>query len=285
MKNMKALLKLLGVISLTTVATSSIVACDYGSSKEMTAQVKKDFGFLDNDNNSLIRLDTSKEAQTGTLKWSADKLNSITADNLLESGDIFNKAKSSDSADFLVNVLKMKSTSGVGKERTFSHNDARSINLKIKSFLPNIVKVNTNDYELKNGTILIVFEQNEELLSDTFSLDISEKLSRFSASNKLPDIDEFGLSAFTDIPEIKVGQPKSQLPIGTNLTPYLKYENGWNKTLRSLTTLLNFDESELKILVSQISDETGNFVQGDTIKIKISIGEVVFAIEYTLTVS
>lgn len=68
MKNIKTLLSLLGTISLSIGATSSVVAC--GGGKETTSesthkpnniikmdtQVKKDFYFLDENNNSTISL-------------------------------------------------------------------------------------------------------------------------------------------------------------------------------------------------------------------------------------
>lgn len=56
MRSMKTLLRLLGAVSLTTVAASSVVACGKDKVKNMDTQVQKDFGFLDADGKSTIKV-------------------------------------------------------------------------------------------------------------------------------------------------------------------------------------------------------------------------------------
>ncbi|TLF26226.1 MAG: hypothetical protein FCO83_01915, partial [Spiroplasma sp. WSS] len=112
MKSMKTLLRLLGAVSLTTVAASSVVACGGDKDKNMNTRVQKDFGFLDTNGNSLVKLKINVDSNKKLATWKSDELVGITADKLLNSGGASAKAKSADAANFLVDVLKLKAESG-----------------------------------------------------------------------------------------------------------------------------------------------------------------------------
>ncbi|WP_338973918.1 hypothetical protein [Spiroplasma endosymbiont of Tricholauxania praeusta] len=82
MKNMKTLFKLMTAVILTTVSTSSLIACQSDDNLKMNIQVQKDFNFLDSNNNSTIKLDIYQNNITKLTKWNSIQLNNITASNL-----------------------------------------------------------------------------------------------------------------------------------------------------------------------------------------------------------
>ncbi|WP_338986240.1 hypothetical protein [Spiroplasma endosymbiont of Thecophora atra] len=134
MRNIKTLLKLLGAVSLSTVAASSVVACGGGANpnptptKEMDVQVKKDFGFLDA--NSLVKLSIDINATSKLASWKSEQL-AITATALLKGDTGEQKAKSNDAANFLVNVLKIEAKTGEGENRIFEVKKTNEISINV----------------------------------------------------------------------------------------------------------------------------------------------------------
>lgn len=282
MINIKILLRLLGTFSLTTVLSTSVIACynDPDKNKIIMIQVWKDFGFIDSEGNSLVDLHTTIDNETKLAKWQSDSLTwGVAASNLLLTDDNLTKAKSVDSSNFLVDILKLKAESGVGADRLFKRIDADLIKLKIKEYLPKIIKnSNNSNYKIDGGTISIKFVKDNIQLGKDYSLNIygsTKNIIQWPLSIKLDD--------FNNIPEFLEGKPKSSFPVDKDLTQFFKFSEVKGKQIKSFVDLIK--QGELKFKVSEAADGSGNFAKGDIIKIKISIGEVTFSKQrYELTI-
>ncbi|MBP1525334.1 MAG: hypothetical protein H9Q65_01840 [Spiroplasma ixodetis] len=282
MKNIKTLFKLMTAVILTTVSTGSLIACQSDDILKINMQVQKDFNFLDSNNNSTIKLDIYQNNITKLTKWNSIQLNNITASNLLENDSETTKAKSADAANFLVDILKLKAVSGQGKYRLFKHSDTQSIKMKVKSYSPIInKKIDHTDYIITGGTVTIFFLKNNKQLSDNYLLNILSKPNDGLVLPKLPTTSNVSLNNFNDIPEFKIGQPKSKLLVDTDLTNYLKspiYSLG-----ERIADLMKQGD-HFKVKVSKSVNDGTYFAKGDVIKVKFSIGEIQFNSEYTLTI-
>lgn len=289
MRNMKTLLRLLGAVSLSTVAVSSVVACGGGDKIiNMDTQVAKDFGFLDVDGKSKMKVKLLTTTMNIFLGWRLNISEKITADSLLQNGGESAKAKSSQSADFLVNVLKLNPTGGTGADRTFKHIDAQQIDAVGRDFSPTIDKKSDNsDYVVTGGKFNIIFEKgtgdNTITLGEKYLLDILGDQNNGVVLSVLPQLSSITLADFNAISGFIAGQPKSAFPVDTDLTQYFKTDTTSGKIVKKITDLIK--PGYLKIKVSQGASGTGNLAPGDFIKIKISIGEVTFTTQYTLTIT
>ncbi|WP_342266277.1 hypothetical protein [Spiroplasma endosymbiont of Villa modesta] len=287
MRNIKTLLKLLGAVSLSTVAASSVVACGGGANpnptptKEMDVQVKKDFGFLDTNANSLVKLSIDINATSKLASWKSEQL-AITATALLKGNTGEQKAKSNDAANFLVNVLKIEAKTGEGENRIFEVKKTNEISINVQSYSPAISKKAGNaDYVVTGGTLIFNFQKNDKSLGDNFSLDILGQSDQGLVTSILPTT--ISNANFESIPGFVAGEPKSKFPVDTDLTQYFKTTELEGKTVKSIADLIK--QGALKIKVSEAAEGTGNFVKGNTIKVKISIGDIQFATEETLFIS
>lgn len=174
MKNIKNLLKLLAITILTTVVTSSIIGCQTNHTLTLNNQVQKDFNWLDVNNKSTINLTIYQDNISKVTIWNCMQLTTITANNLLINNDNeITKAKSPESANFLVNTLKLNATNKQEKNKTFKHSDAQKIKMKVKTYSPLISKnANHTDFIINGGTVTIYFEKNGQRLSDDYLLTI-----------------------------------------------------------------------------------------------------------------
>lgn len=279
---MKTLLKLLTAITLTIVTTSSASGCQVNNPLTMNIQVQKDFNFLDANNNPTINLEIYQNNINKITKWNSIQLTNITANNLLTNNDDeTTKAKSTEAADFLINILKLKPTNVQEKNKTFKHSDAQNIIMKVKTYSPLITKnSNHNDYVINGGTVMIYFAENGKRVSSDYSLNILANPNNGIVANKLPIAAAVTLADFNDIPEFKIGQAKSKILVNDDLTNYLKTTiYSWGERIADL--MKQGDHFKVKVSENEVNNKS--FVKGDIIKIRFSIGEIQFRTEYTLT--
>ncbi|WP_252319755.1 hypothetical protein [Spiroplasma endosymbiont of Lariophagus distinguendus] len=155
----------------------------------------------------------------------------------------------------------------------------------LKNF-KNVVKekkfhIFNTDYVVTGGTLIFNFQKNDKSLGDNFSLDILGQSDQGLVTSILPTA--ISNANFESIPGFVAGEPKSKFPVGTDLTQYFKTTESEGKTVKSIADLIK--QGALKIKVSEAAEGTGNFVKGNTIKVKISIGDIQFATEETLFIS
>ncbi|WP_338960831.1 MULTISPECIES: hypothetical protein [unclassified Spiroplasma] len=154
--------------------------------------------------------------------------------------------------------------------------------MKVKSYSPIInKKIDHTDYIITGATVTIFFEKNNKQLSDNYLLNILSKPNDGLVLPKLPTTSNISLNNFNDIPEFKIGQPKSKLLVDTDLTNYLKspiYSLG-----ERIADLMKQGD-HFKVKVSKSVNDGTYFSKGDVIKVKFSIREIQFNNEYTLTI-
>lgn len=287
MRSMKTLLRLLGAVSLSTVAASSVVACGdkpKDKAKDFDAKVSQNLGLTDADGKGLISPtmnfdDTDKSKVT----WEIN-LNSIKLESLVGSDK---KAKDKESFIFLKDVLNIKIDSGTKLEDAI-FNDTQikaatitvsDINVDLK---PNEKK---NDFYVKNGSYNIMFTNGT---TKTAKYKIGTKLG--SENDTIGVIGNKGLPVYkTDFnsifqDEFKVGQSVKNFIVGSDLTSMLDSTKDNIKKIFGIQKLVN-SGGTLKLLVTNNSVTTDTFAINDKINVRIKIGEVSIFAGAELTVN
>lgn len=160
MRSMKTLLRLLGAVSLTTVAASSVVACG-SKAPEIHVDVAKLLDWYDAQGKSKINQKLNKDDTVGQEKYSiiADdsliKLPELFKTKLLIQGSATDKFKAKNTeATKLLSDLGFKSGS---ESKDYSTDDVTKITAliaKVTSSTPGKIKENTQkiDFNVENGT-------------------------------------------------------------------------------------------------------------------------------------
>lgn len=160
MRSMKTLLRLLGAVSLTTVAASSVVACG-SKAPEIHVDVAKLLDWYDAQGKSKINQKLNKDDTVGQEKYSiiADdsliKLPELFKTKLLIQGSAADKFKAKNTeATKLLSDLGFKSGS---ESKDYSTDDVTKITAliaKVTSSTPGKIKENTGktDFNVENGT-------------------------------------------------------------------------------------------------------------------------------------
>ncbi|WP_342276451.1 hypothetical protein [Spiroplasma endosymbiont of Nebria brevicollis] len=179
MRSMKTLLRLLGAVSLTTVAATSVVACgNNDSTKILNNKVSQNLDLTDTDGKGLKAI---------MLNWDKDKpyfsikSNDILTTKLLEgdatTGDA--KAKDKESFDFLKSVLQQKLKSGTTfEDGTFDAAEVVKIKYKFSNIKISTAKfVEPNDEAkliVNDGAYNLQFfkEDNKTSLGDKYQIKV-----------------------------------------------------------------------------------------------------------------
>ncbi|WP_375317752.1 hypothetical protein [Spiroplasma endosymbiont of Virgichneumon dumeticola] len=281
MASMKTLLRLLGAGVLTTVAATSVVACGPNNpGTAMEAKVSENFGFTDNKGVSTV--ETKVVVTTDVASWSSTQLTGITADKLLTTGgNTADKAVSVGAGDFLVNVFKLTVVAGTGADRTFNHADATPIIMSVKTWSPTIAKKGTDDYAVNGGTTVVQFKKGTDQLGVDYTLNILAKPNDGIIQSLLPATAGITLSNFNTIANFAAGKPKTGITVGQDLVSNFKVDATPGKGIKSIVDLIK--QGALAVKVTEVNAAETNFANSDTLKVKISIGTITFATEYTLT--
>lgn len=276
MRNIKTLLRLLGAVSLSTVAASSVVACgggDNDSTKLLNGKVSQNLKLTDT-NGKGLRLPTINVDYTDKSKvtWKIDET-SIKINELVKNDK---KAKDKESFDFLKDILKIKIDSGTKLEDTiFNETELNAVIITISDInvdlKPN--KIN-NDFYIANGSYNIMFTNGD---TQTNKYKIVTKLMSKNDKNdfiynifpkQLTNID-FN-STFQN--EFKIGQPVSKFQVGINLASKL----GTTDNAKEILGFQKLIKINVNILVSKNDKTEGNFTTNDKIQVQFTFNEVKF---------
>lgn len=180
MRNMKVLLKLLGAVSLSTIASSSVIAC-CTKIPESSFDIAKLLGWSDTDGKSLINQKLNYDNTANKEKYSIivdDSLIRPTAlfkTKLLIQGSVLGKFKAKDGQSAKL-LLDLGFKSG-NKNKDYSDADVTSItslSAVIKTNNPGKIKKNgITDFKITGGTCQIEIKNNDTLLK-TFSIKTKE---------------------------------------------------------------------------------------------------------------
>lgn len=153
--NMKILLRLLGAGVLTTVAATSVVACDDKPTPgtAMNAKVSQDLKLTSADGKGLIKAEI-RVPTPSTPAWSTDLNTTDLATNLVTGATGQVAGKDDDSTNFLKDVLKLTAD----KDNKFKFEDVKAIVAKVSAIKPTIGSNKAkNDYIVTGGTYIIQF--------------------------------------------------------------------------------------------------------------------------------
>lgn len=283
MRTMKTLLRLLGAVSLTTLAASSVVACCGDKAKNLDSKVAQNLKLIDNKGKGLVSPTINVDAtDKSKVTWKID-LNAIKVEILVQSDK---KAKDKESFDFLKNVLKIKIDSGTKLE------DAIFNNAQLKAATITFSDINVdlkpikikNDFYVKNGSYNIMFTNGT---TKTAKYKIVTKLGSENdltgvLKNNIFSIEKTDFnSAFQG--EFKVGESVNKFQVNKNLISMLDNSKDNVKKIFGIQKLVN--SGTLELIVTKNDKTTGNFTTNDKITVSFKIGEVMIPLTKELEVN
>lgn len=286
MQSMKKLLSAFAALSFVTVAGISTVACnscntDKGkASASMDAKVLEDLGLFDKDGKSLV--EAKLTVTDATASWGSDQLSGITASKLLNPE---NKAKTESSFNFLTGVLKLEATGdGAWDAKTFDKAKADKITLTSVSVNPTL-KAITDDYAISGGKAEVQWKQDNTNLGTQYGVDLkaNEKVGVVKANlpTQLSLTEDFDTTK-GPLAGFAIGKPKSGITNGTDVTSNFKTDSEKGKQVKAIADKIG---QALKVTIEEVNSPGPDFDSGDSLKLKISLGEVKFSTEYTLTLA
>ncbi|WJG70359.1 hypothetical protein [Spiroplasma ixodetis] len=278
--NMKNILRLMGALTLTTAATTSVVACGDKAGVAMNVKVSKQLGLTDENGEGVqtASLDTTVK---DNVTWTIDALKTpIKASALLKhDGSAANQA----CADFLTGKLKQTATDG-----KFNKEELDKITGAVTDFKPELAKMDDGkDYAITGGTFNFQFKKGEEALGDVYGIKLKTDktkgvivtaLTAIAAEIKIPDTDVATNSKimFADGTKIPETAKKPGEPI------LIKGESDQVKQFTALNTL-----TALKIgaNLGTITAAGDAWAAGDKLEITYKTGDVTFEAKTELTLA
>ncbi|WP_339046206.1 hypothetical protein [Spiroplasma endosymbiont of Colias croceus] len=264
MRSMKTLLRLLGAVSLTTVAASSVVACG-SKSPEIHVDVAKLLEWYDANGKSKINQKLNKNDTTGKENYSI-----IADDSLIKTAELFKtklliqgsaagkfKAKNTEATKFLSD-LGFNSGSD---SKDYSIDDVTKITAliaKVTSSTPGKIEANgTTDFKVSDGTCQVDIMNkagNDATVVKSYTIKtLKNDALNINASvitNLIVNKDGLKL---TDSEGFKQGQPISNFKLKIN-------SDKKQKQFDSLITLLNTNvNTKFFNAVTGGTEVTGNF--------------------------
>ncbi|MGL5268385.1 MAG: hypothetical protein ACRC8P_01245, partial [Spiroplasma sp.] len=245
----------------------------------MDDKILFDLEIYDKDGKSQVEVVLG--VKDGEVNWTADKLNNLTAANLLTDE---NKAKSEESFNFLTGVLKLEAKGdGAWDTKTFEKAKADAISLTVVSIDPTLKAIG-NDYAVSKGTVKVQWKNGETNFGEYF-VNLKIDMGKGIIKQHLPSLLELNWLNFDKengpLSHFMIDNAKTSLPVDSDITRNLKVEAGKGKEVTDIAKKIN---QELKLTISSFdfkSDKLG-FQAGDILKFKISLGSVQFSTEYQL---
>ncbi|WP_338975004.1 hypothetical protein [Spiroplasma endosymbiont of Tricholauxania praeusta] len=278
--NMKNILRLMGALTLTIAATTSVVACGDKAGVAMNVEVSKQLGLTDDKGEGVqaASLDTTVK---DNVTWTVDALKTPIKANALLGED--NKAANQACADFLTGKLKQ-----TAKDGKFNKEELDKITGAVTDFKPELAKMDDGkDYAITGGTFNFQFKKGEEALGDVYGIKlkadktkgvIAAALTTIAAEIKIVDTDvttnqKIMFVDGTTIPETakKPGEPIQ-----------IKGESDQVKQFTALNTL-----TALKIgaNLGTITAAGAAWAAGDKLEITYKTGDVTFEAKTELTLA
>ncbi|WP_338976150.1 hypothetical protein [Spiroplasma endosymbiont of Monopis laevigella] len=278
--NMKNILRLMGALTLTTAATTSVVACGDKAGVAMNVEVSKQLGLTD-DKGEGVQAASFDTTVKDNVTWTVDALKTPIKASALLGED--NKAANQACADFLTGKLKQTATDG-----KFNKEELDKITGAVTDFKPELAKMDDGkDYAITGGTFNFQFKKGEEALGDVYGIKlkadktkgvIAAALTTIAAEIKIVDTDvttnqKIMFVDDTTIPETakKPGEPIQ-----------IKGESDQVKQFTALNTL-----TALKIgaNLGTITAYFDAWAAGDKLEITYKTGDVTFEAKTELTLA
>ncbi|WP_339048875.1 hypothetical protein [Spiroplasma endosymbiont of Colias croceus] len=284
--NMKNILRLMGTLTLTTAATTSIVACGDKAGVAMNVEVSKQLGLTDEKGEGVqtASLDTTVK---DNVSWAVAEASAIKASKLLGEGD---KAANQSCFDFITNVLKVKPKEGTSfADGVFDKAVLDAITAEVTNIKPELAKMDdSKDYAITGGTFNFQFKKGEEALGDVYGIKlkadktkgvIAAGLAAIAGKIEIVDTD---VVTNSNILFVKDGNIPPGAKQGAAISIVDKTDNG--KQFMALNTLTG-----LKISAQMEStDAEGTWAEGKKLEISYKTGDVNFdptTVKTTLTVA
>ncbi|WP_342261450.1 hypothetical protein [Spiroplasma endosymbiont of Notiophilus biguttatus] len=281
MNIIKAVLRLMSTVALTTVSTSSVIACDNQDFEEnlLNAKVSQNLKLTNATGEGLlmpiINVDENDKSQ---VTWKINTTN-IKVINLVKNDK---RAKDEESFQFLKNVLNIKIDSGTKLEDAiFNETELNNVTTIISNINVDLNPVTgKNDFYIVKGSYNIMFT-NGVTKTDKY------KVVTKTNPNGVVGHDIFSIKK-TDFnsnfqSEFKVGQSVSKFQIKSDLTSMLDNSKDNVKIIFGIQKLLN--KGSLKLLVTKNDKLTGNFIANDKITVRFKIGEFMIFVAEELIVN
>ena len=284
--NMKNILRLMGALTLTTAATTSVVACGDKAGVAMNVEVSKQLGLTDDKGEGVQAASLDTAAAKDNVSWAVAEASAIKASKLLGEED---KAANQACFDFITNVLKVKPKEGTTfADGVFDKAVLDAITAEVTNIKPELAKMDDGkDYAITGGTFNFQFKKGEEALGDVYGIKlkadktkgvIAAALTTIAAEIKIIDTDvttnqKIMFVDGTTIPETakKPGEPIQ-----------IKGESDQVKQFTALNTL-----TALKIgaNLGTITAAGDAWAAGDKLEITYKTGDVTFEAKTELTLA
>ncbi|WP_395473476.1 hypothetical protein [Spiroplasma endosymbiont of Nomada rufipes] len=281
MNIIKSVLRLMSAVTLTTVSTSSVIACDNQDFEENLLNAKVSQGLkLTNANGEGLLMPTINidENDKSQVTWKINPTN-IKVINLIKNDK---KAKDEESFQFLKNALNIKIDSGTKLEDAiFNETELNNVTTIISNINVDLNPVtDKNDFYIVKGSYNIMFT-NGVTKTDKYKVVIKTSTNGVVGHDIFPIKKTDFNSNFQS--EFKVGQSVSKFQIKSDLTSMLDNSKDNVKTIFGIQKLLN--KGSLKLLVAKNDKSTGNFMANDKITVRFKIGEVMILVGEELIVN
>ncbi|WP_339039895.1 hypothetical protein [Spiroplasma endosymbiont of Andrena trimmerana] len=281
MNIIKSVLRLMSAVTLTTVSTSSVIACDNQDFEEnlLNAKVSQGLKLTNATGEGLlmptINIDENDKSQ---VTWKINPTN-IKVINLIKNDK---KAKDEESFQFLKNALNIKIDSGTKLEDAiFNETELNNVTTIISNINVDLNPVtDKNDFYIVKGSYNIMFT-NGVTKTDKYKVVIKTSPNGVVGHDIFPIKKTDFNSNFQS--EFKVGQSVSKFQIKSDLTSMLDNSKDNVKTIFGIQKLLN--KGSLKLLVTKNDKSTGNFMANDKITVRFKIGEVMILVGEELIVN
>ncbi|WP_400255404.1 hypothetical protein [Spiroplasma endosymbiont of Cleonymus obscurus] len=244
MNIIKSVLRLMSAVTLTTVSTSSVIACDNQDFEEnlLNAKVSQGLKLTNATGEGLlmptINIDENDKSQ---VTWKINPTN-IKVINLIKNDK---KAKDEESFQFLKNALNIKIDSGTKLEDAiFNETELNNVTTIISNINVDLNPVtDKNDFYIVKGSYNIMFT-NGVTKTDKYKVVIKTSPNGVVGHDIFPIKKTDFNSNFQS--EFKVGQSVSKFQIKSDLTSMLDNSKDNVKTIFGIQKLLN--KGSLKLL-------------------------------------
>ncbi len=278
--NMKNILRLMGALTLTTAATTSVVACADKAGVAMNVEVSKQLGLTDEKGEGVqtASLDTSVN---NNVTWTVDALKTpIKASALLKNDGL---AANQACADFLTGKLKQTATDG-----KFNKEELDKITGAVTDFKPELAKMDDGkDYAITGGTFNFQFKKGEEALGDVYGIKLK--------ANKTKGVIDAGLAAIAGkiaIADTDVAtNSKIMFEDGTTIPEIAKTPGepilikGESDQVKQFTALNTLTALKIGANLGTITHAGDAWAANDKLEITYKTGDVTFEAKTELTLA
>lgn len=278
--NMKNILRLMGVLTLTTGAANSVVACGQETGVAMDAALSKQLGLTDDKGEGTLApsFDVSKPSE---VTWTVTAAADIKGSALLVADD---KAANQSCFDFIKNVLKVNPKTGFTlADGVFDKAALDAITSEVSNVTPTLKQTeDKKDYAVTGGTFSFQFKNGDTKLGDVYGIKLKVDATKGVVEDRVKAVANKITATDTDVADndkimFKVGDkvPNTAKP-GVAITINDKADAG--KQFASLNKI-----TDLKITaeLGEVIHAGESWAAGDKLEIVYKAGDVTFEAKTT----